>query len=163
MKEGRLETFLKAAQHLPQWQKDPAFAVLREPRELARLPEEEKRACQQLWADFPRVLQQAERRVPETRLNTRLLAPEPSRVHRVALKAGTTYLLDLESTEFDAVLKLEDAAGKILARGYRTDLDSLNARIVYTPAADGTYRLVVNTRWVGDIGAYTLRLREVTK
>ncbi len=69
----------------------------------------------------------------------------------------------MESATFDTMLSLEDAESKVLARSSRIDPDGLNSRIVYSPAADGTYRLVVSTRWVGDVGPYTLRLREVTK
>ncbi len=83
MKAGRLDALLEAAEYLLLWRKDAALAGVREPEELAWLPEAERRDWHQLWEDFSQTLRDAERRVPETRVNTRLLPPEPTRVHRV--------------------------------------------------------------------------------
>src|SRR5438132_8024379 len=35
----------------------------------------------------------------------------PAKVHRVKLELGVVYVIDLESKDFDAYLRLEDAAG----------------------------------------------------
>src|SRR5262245_6732475 len=44
-----------------------------------------------------------------------LLKKSPHKVHEVQLKAGAVYRIDLESKDFDALLRVEDATGKLLA------------------------------------------------
>src|SRR5262249_10371102 len=59
-------------------------------------------------------------------------------VHYVRLTAGTTYVIDLRSRDFDAYLILADGVGNFLDQ----DDDSggnLDARIVFTPSWTGTY------------------------
>jgi Tfp pilus assembly protein PilF len=46
-------------QHLHHWQGDPDLAGLRDPAALAKLPEAERAACQQLWADVVDLLRRA--------------------------------------------------------------------------------------------------------
>jgi hypothetical protein len=73
-------------------------------------------------------------------------------------QAGEAITLDVMSTEFDAYAVIQDASGHVLAR----DDDSggnLNARIIFTLPATGTYRLLANTLRVGATGAYTLSVR----
>ena len=65
----------------------------------------------------------------------------PCHVHSIALKANKTYVIDLESTDFDAYLRLESPT----AENIKEDDDSggnLNSRIEYRVPADGNYRLV---------------------
>jgi hypothetical protein len=79
--------------------------------------------------------------------------------HEFKMQAGKTYTLDLVSEEFDAFLRVEnDEKGKLAE-----DDDGggfLNSRIVFTPPAEGTYRLVVTTCDPGQLGAYRLTIRE---
>jgi tetratricopeptide (TPR) repeat protein len=42
MKEGRIESLLYASHYLPRWQTDAGLAAIRDPKELARLSEEER-------------------------------------------------------------------------------------------------------------------------
>ncbi len=80
-------------------------------------------------------------------------------VHEFKMNAGKTYTLDLVSEEFDSYLRIEnDEKGKLAE-----DDDGggfLNSRITFTPAADGTYRLVVTTCDPGQLGTYRLTIRE---
>jgi SAM-dependent methyltransferase len=84
----------------------------------------------------------------------------PGKVHEVKLDAGTPYIIHLHARFFAAFLRLEDDAGKEVARsddrGPATD-----ARIIYKVTRGGTYRIVVAT--VGGKlereGAYTLTVR----
>ena len=65
----------------------------------------------------------------------------PCHIHSIALKANKTYIIDLESTDFDAYLRLESPAGGNI----QEDDDSggnLNSRIEYAVPANGNYRLV---------------------
>ena len=73
-------------------------------------------------------------------------------------QAGEAITLDVMSTDFDAYAVIQDGSGNVVAR----DDDSggnLNARIIFTLPATGTYRLIANTLRVGAAGAYTLSVR----
>ena len=60
------------------------------------------------------------------------------------MSAGKTYTLDLVSEDFNAYLRIEhDDKGKLAEDDDGAGF--LNSRIVFTPDADGTYRLVVTT------------------
>jgi hypothetical protein len=80
-------------------------------------------------------------------------------LHEFKMQAGKTYTLDLVSEDFDAYLRIETDEKGIL----KEDDDGggfNNARIVFTPEADGVYRLVVTSCDSGDFGAYRLTIRE---
>jgi hypothetical protein len=73
--------------------------------------------------------------------------------------AGETYTFDLHSTDFDAFLRLEDAAGKQI----KDDDDSagnLNARIVYRATKDDMIRIIITTCDPGESGNYQLTVRQ---
>ncbi len=80
------------------------------------------------------------------------------RVHAVKLSAGKTYQIDLTG-EFDTFLRVEDSAGKLLL--YNDDVTPpkvLDSRLIFTPPADGTYRLVVASFTPAATGQYLLKL-----
>jgi S1-C subfamily serine protease len=83
-------------------------------------------------------------------------------VFPLALQADKTYTIDLVSADFDAYLRLEhDKKGKVAE-----DNDSagnLNARIVYTPTAEGDYRIVVTTYDAGQVGTFRVTVQETKK
>ena len=81
-----------------------------------------------------------------------------AKVYEVKMNAGKTYTIDMESTEIDSYLRLEDAAGKQLAEDDDGG-DNLNARITHRAAATGTYRIITTT-FGSDTGPFTLRVRE---
>ena len=80
------------------------------------------------------------------------------RIHRVRLEGGRAYVIDLHSLEFDAYLRIEDAAGNGLAEDDDGGPD-LDARIVFTPARGGIYALVVTTFEADEAGNYVLSVR----
>jgi AhpC/TSA family len=85
----------------------------------------------------------------------------PSKVHEHKMKAGTTYIIDLKSRQFDSFLRLEDSAGKELAK----DDDSggfPDARIVFKATKDDTYRIIA-TCFDGKVGDYTLTVKAATE
>ena len=88
-----------------------------------------------------------------------LTAEEPEQFHKLKLRAGAVYVLDLMSGEFDAYLKLYDPDGRILAEDDDGGGD-LNARLVFTLPRDGVYRALATSYQRQGIGAYTLMLRE---
>jgi serine protease Do len=81
-----------------------------------------------------------------------------SRAYSLELAAGEQVTIDLESLEFDAFLRVEDADGKKLAE----DDDSggeLNARIVFRAPRGGTYHVIVTSYTPGETGNYELTIR----
>ena len=84
------------------------------------------------------------------------------KTHEVKLMAGTTYRIELDSSQFDAYLILEDGKGTKLAEdddsGGNTD-----AKIVFTPNADGVYRVIATTCDVDQKGSYTLTVTKQDK
>ena len=71
--------------------------------------------------------------------------------------AGTNYTIDLESTDFDAYLRLEDPSGTQLAED-DDGAGKLNSRIVFAPKTDGIYRLIVTTCDPDQRGSYRLAI-----
>jgi hypothetical protein len=87
-----------------------------------------------------------------------LLHQSPHRVYSIPLMAGKNYTIDLESTDFDAFLRLEDASGNQLA----LDDDSgsgNNARIRFDAPRNETYRIIV-TNVDRRAGNYSLTVRD---
>jgi hypothetical protein len=91
-----------------------------------------------------------------------------AKVYPTELKQGQVYIIDLESYDgnrdknrpdfFDTYLRIEDAGGKEVA----SDDDGgegLNARILFTPQASGTYRIIATSFSGGATGPYVLRIR----
>ncbi|MGF1582286.1 MAG: tetratricopeptide repeat protein [Gemmataceae bacterium] len=78
------------------------------------------------------------------------------------LKAGHTYVIEMQSQQFDTLLRLEDAKGNKLAEN--DDIDSqtnkLKSRIVYTPNQTDTYRIVATSFQRKGRGSYELVIRE---
>src|SRR5262249_30702690 len=62
---------------------------------------------------------------------------KPARVHDVKMSPDKTYIIDLESSDFDAYLRILDSDGKQLAEDDDSG-DGLNARIRFKPRKEGT-------------------------
>jgi len=80
----------------------------------------------------------------------------PAKVHTLKMAKDKTYVIDLQSADFDSYLRLEDAAGKQIAQ----DDDGggfPNARLRFTAPQDGEYR-VIATSFDGKTGRYTLEV-----
>ncbi len=78
--------------------------------------------------------------------------------HPVPLRQGVLYVIDLVSKDFDAYLRLEDAAGKPLAE----DDDGgggTNARLFFIPPKTGDYTIVA-TAFQPKTGKYRLTVQE---
>jgi hypothetical protein len=81
--------------------------------------------------------------------------------HLVQLKAGSSYQIDLAG-DFDTLLRIENAQQQPLL--WNDDVcppQNLNARLVFTPAQDGLYRLIVNSAEPKATGSYTLKVQPV--
>ncbi len=78
--------------------------------------------------------------------------------HTVPLRQGVLYVIDLTSKDFDAYLRLEDAAGKVLAE----DDDGgggKNARLFFIPPKTGDYT-VIATAYKPQTGKYRLTVQK---
>jgi hypothetical protein len=84
---------------------------------------------------------------------------KPAQIHRVNMSPDKTYVIDLESNDFDAYLRILDSAGKQLAKDDDGG-DGLNARIRFTPPKEDNYQ-VVATRFGSDQGNYVLKIRTI--
>jgi hypothetical protein len=90
----------------------------------------------------------------------KVVTKSPHKVHTVKMKEGQTYQIDLVSTAFDSYLRIEDDAGKELAKDDDSGGD-LNSRIYFKVPKDGSYRLIV-TSFDGKDGPYTLTAKIAT-
>ncbi len=82
----------------------------------------------------------------------------PAKMHKVELKKGVCYVIDLVSNDFDAFLRLEDAKGNDLAE----DDDGggqKNARLFFIPPQTAEY-LLVATCYTPRTGKYRLTVQE---
>jgi tetratricopeptide (TPR) repeat protein len=160
---GNAAAVLQIESRLSHWLADPDLAGVREAKALAELPEEEAGGWQKLWADVTDLLKETRSRFTENRMDADLTDKEKSRMHPWKMGAGRTYVLDLQSTAFDAFLRLHDPQGKLLVENddIVPGID-LNARIVFTAPADGVYRIVATSFGQAGVGPYTLRVREFT-
>ena len=80
-------------------------------------------------------------------------------VHEFKMQAGKTYTLDMVSEDVDSYLRIEhDDQGKLAEDDDGAGM--MNSRIVFTPEADGTFRLVATTCDPGQLGVYRLTIRE---
>jgi serine protease Do len=78
--------------------------------------------------------------------------------YAVKLAAEEQVTIELNSTEFDAYLRLEDSGGNKIAEDDDSGGDQ-NAKIVFRASRDGTYRIIVTTFDPNMTGAFTLTVR----
>jgi serine/threonine protein kinase/tetratricopeptide (TPR) repeat protein len=159
--QARLLDWLRAWNRLTAWSIDPALAGLRDRNELAKLPAAEQADWRQFWDDARSLEKRARTCFTERPLEGRLTAQRQEQVQEVKLQAGKMYVIDLESTTFDPVLRLVDDKGKTLAENDGIEPGViLTARLIFNPTTNGVYRLVVAAHLGQGTGAYVLRIRE---
>ena len=81
------------------------------------------------------------------------------KVHKITLKRGKAYGIDLQSGQFDTLLRLEDAKGKKI----NEDEDSgfgTNSWLMYAPVKEIDCRLVVTSSQKTQQGTYLLTVQE---
>lgn len=88
----------------------------------------------------------------------RVQAQSHRKVFTIKLLAGKHYFIDMQSSDLDPYLRLEDAAGKTLLYDDDSGGD-LNARIDYIPSADTEYRIIA-TSYRTATGAFSLTVRQ---
>lgn len=78
--------------------------------------------------------------------------------HEVQLAAGTTYVIDVTSDDFDAVAYLFDADNNQLATNDNGDGTGTNAQITFTPDTSGNYSVGVSAKAARATGGYMARI-----
>ena len=80
------------------------------------------------------------------------------KVYGVKLAKGKSYQIDMMSKDVDSFLRLENSAGKELAKDDDSG-DGRNARIQFACNEDGEYRIIATT-FFGGLGSFTLTVKE---
>jgi serine/threonine-protein kinase len=146
--------------HMQHWQGDPDLAGVRDEKELARLPAEERASWTKLWAEVAALRQQARARYVETVHQGQLDPKQREQPYPLRMTAGRTYVIELASQQFNAYLRLHDEQGKVVAENDGISKDNRNARIIFKPPRDGTYRILATCSRQRGVGGYTVTIRE---
>jgi tetratricopeptide (TPR) repeat protein len=144
------------------WKADSDLAGVRDEQEIAKLPAEERAAWQKFWGEVDSLSKQARASYTQTEHKGQLSAKVAEQRHPIKMTASKTYVIDMESPQFDTYLRLEDDKGKVLAENDDISPQNLNSRIIFTAPKDGTYRIVATSFEHRGSGAYTLTIREFT-
>jgi hypothetical protein len=80
------------------------------------------------------------------------------KVHEVSMQPGKTYVITLDSNDFDAYLRVESPNGEQVAEDDDSG-DGFNAKIVFRPEQAGMFR-VIATSFNGRLGRYHLKVQE---
>jgi len=142
------------------WQRDADLASLRDKKELVKLPAEEHAAFTRLWGEVDRLAKQARASYAHSEHQGQLASNEPVQSYPIRMTAGKTYVIDMESPQFDTYLRLEDDKGKSVAENDDISPTNRNSRIVITPSQDGAYSIVATSYKRRGLGTYTVTVRE---
>jgi hypothetical protein len=156
-----IEDVLLLIERLSGWQKDTRLATVREAKALALLPVEEQQAWQKLWADANGRLDRVRVQVSEISFQAILTEQQRVQTHTLTMQAGKTYVFDMHSTALDSYLQLYDERGKLLDKNDDIADDNQDARLIFTPPADGTFRLAATSLEQRGRGPYTLTIRTI--
>ncbi len=140
------------------WQGDADLVALRDAKELARLPADERAAWIRLWADVAALCRKARGRYVETVHQGRLGPKEREKSYPLPMTAGKTYVIELAGGPLRASLRLHDEDGKLVAEA-GAGKDNGPARLVFPPPRDGGYRVVAVAPRPAGAGGYTLTIR----
>ncbi len=142
------------------WQRDADLAGLRDEKELAKLPADERAAWQKLWGEVEALSRQARASYTQTEHKGQLSEKVREQPYPLKMSAGKTYMIDMESPQFDTYLRLEDDKGKVVAENDDISKDNLNSRIIFPAPKDGSYRIVATSFEQRGSGNYIITIRE---
>lgn len=92
----------------------------------------------------------------------RLRKDSPHKVHRVKLEQDQSYIIDLQSPDFDTFVRIEDEFGTHLAENDDGG-EGRNSRMLFSPPKTGEYHVIVTTFRSGS-GVYHLHVeRSMTR
>jgi tetratricopeptide (TPR) repeat protein len=137
---------------LERLQKNTDFEALWPRKDFALFVAELEKQQAKVLASFKDQLMKADRK-------DKPLDQLPHKIHEVKLVAGKSYAIEMGRVdEFDPFLRLEDSAGRELDNNDDGGED-LDARILFSPPKDGTYRIIATT--LSRAGEYRLWVREL--
>ena len=110
-------------------------------------------------SESSRILENVERGILEE--GDRVIAEDGSFYDSYPLqgKSDESFIIYLESDEFDAFVALVDAQGNIVEQNDDISEEDSNSRIRVTIPEDGTYNVIVNAYDEGGTGEYVLTIR----
>ncbi len=114
LRKGDVATAMAVELRLAHWQTDPDLTAVRDAKALAALPTDEAKEWRKLWAHATKLLEDVRGRFMERRAQGELTEKVKVGPHEWRMIGGRTYVLNLESTAFDAFLKLYAPDGKLL-------------------------------------------------
>jgi hypothetical protein len=127
----------------------------------AKIPDQDKVRLTEIEGRLAELFEVTRTR-DETKLQGTLANGKTEVVHEVKLSAGKPAVILMQSKQFDTLLRLTDAKGKLLAEN--DDIDyaakNLNSRIVFVPKADGVYRIIATSFQQQGRGDYTITIRQ---
>ena len=138
-----------------------SLGTTRNAKAIALLPEVERAAWTELWADIEQLRKQTGDLI--VAFQGTLTDTARQQVVEMKFEAGRTYIIDMKSTELDGYLKLRDPSGKLIAENNDISPTNLNSRIVFTASKDGAYRIVATSFEQRGTGAYTVTVREFAR
>jgi tetratricopeptide (TPR) repeat protein len=144
---------------LPMWEKEEAFASVRQAQLLALLPIAEQKDWTKLWRDVGGLGKDIAAGVTTQKFVGNLIAAKTVAVHQVTLKQGEGYLVEVESLQFDTYLRVRDGRGTVLAENDDIAPGNRNSRLLVTALSDGDYRLEVSSFQAQGEGPYVLTVR----
>jgi Flp pilus assembly protein TadD len=159
LRESEPRRLLLALDQLAHWQQDPDFASIRAAQALARLPDAERADWQTFWADVNRLFKRLRALTVETTFEGTLTDKTRAGTHVLTMEPGKRYVIDMHSTQLDSYLKLLDQSGKLLAENNDAVAFHPDARLIYTPAVRGSFRIVATSPGEWGRGTYTLTIR----
>jgi tetratricopeptide (TPR) repeat protein len=150
---------------LEDWLGDANFAGVRDADKLANLSSGEQETWRRLWADVASLAKDTRGTHTTTKQHGKLNSEQREQTHPLAMSAGKTYVIDMESRQFDTYLRLEDDRGKVLKEnddispGNLNAPENLNSRIVFQPTRDGSCRVIATPFQGRGSGDYALTIR----
>src|SRR5262249_29411622 len=142
--------------------KEPDFALVRDPENLRRLPDEDREGWEKTWKLADEVLAAAKRGFRETTISGKLTAKETTKTQEVKMTPGKRYIVDYESSDFFPYLLILDTDGKIMAgkRDDNEDPHGVHLSFLLPAHLGSSYRFVLSSHDRRGTGTYFLRLRE---
>lgn len=141
------------------WQRDADLAAVRDEKELAKFPAENA-AWKKLWGDVERLAKDARASYTQTDYHGHLGVRHLEKEYPFKVVFGKTYAIDMESTELNSYLRLEEGQGQVVAENDDISKDNQNSHIIFHPSASGAFRIVATSSKQRGAGAYTIRVRE---
>ena len=151
---------IRIRKDMEHWRSDPDLFSLRDGNELAKLSSEDRTACAKLWGEVEGLTKKARACYIQIDHIGQLSAKVREQSHALKMTAGKTYVIDMESTQFDTYLRLEEEKGGLVAWNDNISPTDTNSQIVFSPHKDGSYRIVATSLRRGNGGIYTVTVRE---